>query len=157
MAKMSLIVRTMTRLLYGFIFVFGFYVIMHGHLTPGGGFQGGAVVASAFALFLVAYGFRGVRGRLRENVFSILESFGAVSFISLAFAGLGVVFFYNMLAGSGAILFGEPLPNLGPNPGDLNTAGIIPLMNWAVGLKVLAGLGTIVYLLTHALGEESKD
>ena len=53
---MSRIVRTMTTLIFGFIMVYGFYVIAHGHLSPGGGFQGGAIVASAFALLLVTYG-----------------------------------------------------------------------------------------------------
>ena len=54
--EMSRIVRTMTNIIFGFIVVFGFYVIAHGHLSPGGGFQGGAIVASAFALLLVTYG-----------------------------------------------------------------------------------------------------
>lgn len=154
MNKMSPIIRTMTRFLYGFILVFGFYVIVHGHLTPGGGFQGGAVAASGFALLLVAYGTNPIGSSIRESFLSFFESLGAVSFISLAFAGLGTVFFYNMLAGSGALLFGEPLPHLGPNPGDFNTSGTIALMNAAVGLKVIAGLGTVVVLLTLALNQE---
>ncbi|MFW6421798.1 MAG: MnhB domain-containing protein [Candidatus Bipolaricaulota bacterium] len=154
MDNMSPIVRTITGLVYGFILVFGFYVIMHGHLTPGGGFQGGAVVASGFALLLVAHGASIIGGKLREGFFSFFESLGALTFISLAFAGLGTTFFYNMLAGSGSLLFGQSLPQLGSNPGDVNTAGSIVLMNWGVGLKVLAGLGTVVLLLTLALREE---
>ncbi|PKP54943.1 sodium:proton antiporter, partial [Candidatus Atribacteria bacterium HGW-Atribacteria-1] len=54
MKEMSRIVRTVTNFVYGFIIIFGFYIIVHGHLTPGGGFQGGAVVGSAFALLLVS-------------------------------------------------------------------------------------------------------
>jgi len=56
MNEMSKIVRTVANFVYGFIIIFGFYIIVHGHLTPGGGFQGGAVAASAFALILVSYG-----------------------------------------------------------------------------------------------------
>ena len=157
MDEMSKIVKTMTRLLYGFILIYGLYVIMHGHLTPGGGFQGGAIVASGFALLLVAYGTTGLRGRLKHSLFSFFESFGAISFISLAFAGIGTTFFYNLLAGSGSLLFGETLPQLGANPGDLNTAGTITLMNLAVGIKVLAGLGTVILLLSYASVEEESQ
>ena len=157
MEEMSTIVRTMTRILYGFILVFGFYVIMHGHLTPGGGFQGGAVVASAFALLLVAFGVSPIGRNLKENFLSFFESIGAISFISLAFVGIGTTFFFVILDGGQWILFGEMLPNLGPNPGDLNTSGTVVLMNWAVGLKVLAGLGTVIMLFTLAAGGESSD
>jgi multicomponent Na+:H+ antiporter subunit B len=149
---MSKIVQTITRLLYGAALIYGFYIIMHGHLTPGGGFQGGAVVASAFALLIVSYGVKATR--IREGVLSVFESAGALLFVALAFLGLGMTFFYNFLAGAGP-LFGEPLPP-GPNPGDLNTGGTLPLMNWAVGLKVLAGLGSVVLLLTIFPGREAE-
>ena len=56
MSGMSKIVRTMSNITLPLILIFGFYVIAHGHLTPGGGFQGGAVVASGFAMILIAYG-----------------------------------------------------------------------------------------------------
>lgn len=149
----SKIVQSMTRLLYGAILIFGFYIIMHGHLTPGGGFQGGAVVASGIALLVVAYGVKGAG--IKERVLSVFESGGALLFVALAFLGLGVTFFYNFLAGSGPI-FGETLPP-GANPGDLNTGGTLPLMNWAVGLKVLAGLGSVVILLAiFPRAEEGK-
>ena len=52
---MSKIVRTMARPLVLFILVYGLYIIMHGHLTPGGGFQGGAVFASGVAMMIVAF------------------------------------------------------------------------------------------------------
>ena len=153
MDRMSKIVRTVTRFLYAFILVYGFYIIVHGHLTPGGGFQGGAVVASGFALLLVAFGTSPIGSRVKEGILSVLESFGALSFIGLAFAGLGTVFFYNLLQGSGNPIFGDKLPSLGSNPGAFNTSGTIALMNFAVGLKVLAGLGTVIVLMTLAIKE----
>ncbi|MCR4404806.1 MAG: sodium:proton antiporter [Candidatus Acetothermia bacterium] len=148
---MSKLVRTIGWLLYAPILIFGFYVIMHGHLTPGGGFQGGAVVASGFALLIVAYGAKGAG--LKERLLSVVESGGALIFVGLAFLGLGATFFYNFLAAGGGVVFNELVPP-GPNPGDLNTAGTLPLMNWAVGLKVLAGLGSIVLLLALFPSEE---
>ena len=122
---MSVVVRTIARILVPVVLVFGAYVILHGHLTPGGGFQGGAVAASAVALVLVAFGAPEV-GRLKAPL-STLEDLGGVAFVALGFVGIGFTFFANSLAGMGG-LFGAPVPP-GPNPGHLNTAGTLPLMN----------------------------
>jgi len=59
-----------------------------------------------------------------------------------------------VLAASGG-LFGAPVPP-GPNPGLLETGGTLPLMNWAVGLKVIAGLGSVVLLLGLFGGEDDR-
>jgi multicomponent Na+:H+ antiporter subunit B len=66
-------------------------------------------------------------------------------FIGVAFLGLGITFFYNFLANSGGWFGNIVLPGI--NPGDMNTAGVLPLMNIAVGLEVFAGLGIIVLLM----------
>ena len=144
---MSKIVRTMARLLILFALIYGLYIIMHGHLTPGGGFQGGAVFASGIALLIVAFGSDKIHKSLKEHHLSILESSGALIFIGLAFGGLAIVFFYNFLVGSP--IFGH-IPPSGPNPGDIWTAGVIPFMNIAVGLKVLAGLSAILLVMALA-------
>lgn len=144
---MSKIVRTMASLLIPFALIYGLYIIMHGHLTPGGGFQGGAVFASGIALLIVAFGSDNIHKTLKEHHLSILESSGALIFIGLAFGGLAIVFFYNFLVGSP--IFGH-IPPSGPNPGDIWTAGVIPFMNIAVGLKVLAGLSAILLVMALA-------
>jgi energy-converting hydrogenase B subunit I len=153
---LSKIVRTVANQLILFILIFGLYVIAHGHLTPGGGFQGGAVVVSGIVMLLVAFNAKELKKSLRERVLSIMESTGALIFAALAFAGLGTVFFYNFLVGSP--IFGD-IPNpLGPNPGNFWTAGFIPLMNFAVGLKVVAGLSAVVLALAlFAGGEEMEE
>jgi energy-converting hydrogenase B subunit I len=153
---MSVIVRTVTRFTYGLAIVFGFYVIMHGHLTPGGGFQGGAVVASAFALLLVAFGAAGIKGRLNKKLLQSLEEVGALAFIGLAFAGIGTAFFYNLLASSGTPFFGVPVA-FGPNAGILNSGGLVPLMNWAVGLKVMTGIACIVIVMLVGARKEETE
>jgi len=150
MKEMSRIVKTVTNFVYGFIIIFGFYIIVHGHLTPGGGFQGGAVVGSAFALLLISYGSLNSKKFLKEDILSLFEGFGLILFIVLGFSGLGITFFYNFLANSGS-WFGDAAV-IGINPGDMNTAGVIPLMNIAVGLEVLSAFGVIV--LTMASGAE---
>ena len=152
---LSKIVRTVANQLILFILIFGLYVIAHGHLTPGGGFQGGAVVVSGVVMLLVAFSSKELKKSLRERTLSIMESTGALIFAILGFAGLGTVFFYNFLVRSP--VFGR-IPPTGPNPGDFWTGGFIPLMNFAVGLKVIAGLSAVVLAIAlFARGEEMEE
>jgi len=138
-----------------FILIFGLYVIAHGHLTPGGGFQGGAVIVSGVVMLLVAFSSQELKKSLRERLLSIMESSGALIFIGLAFAGIGIVFFYNFLVGTP--IFGR-IPATGPGPGDIWTGGFIPLMNLAVGLKVVAGLSAVVLAMAlFSSGEEIEE
>lgn len=152
---MSKIVRTVAIQLMAFVLVFGLYVIMHGHVTPGGGFQGGAIIASGVVMLIVAFGSGQIKKFLRERRLSMVESSGALLFILVAFAGIGTVFFYNFLVGSR--IFGG-IPPTGSNPGDVWTGGVIPLMNLAVGLKVTAGLSAAVLALAlFSSGEEIEE
>ena len=151
---MTPIVKTITDLLFGFIIVFGVYIIIHGHLTPGGGFQGGAVVASAFALLFVAFS-RDFYDKRPQKMYGLFESIGLLIFILLAFLGIYKTFFYNFLANSGS-LFGTSIKP-GINPGYFNTGGIVPLMNMAVGFEVACGLSLIVYLLYRGVKENEED
>ena len=150
MTEMSKIVKTITAITFPFVTIYGLYIIMHGHLTPGGGFQGGAVVASACAMILVAYGSKWVLDRVKEKNLSVFESLGAIGFIGIAFFGLifGAVFFKNFLVGLN-FLFGI-IPASGSGLADINTGGVLPLMNLAVGLKVIAGLFAIVLVMAYA-------
>lgn len=140
--SLSKIVRNVTLVISIPVVAFGFYLILHGHLTPGGGFAGGAVIATSIALFVVAYG-----DKFKSSIekFSISESIGLIAFITLAVLGISVTFFHNFLANSN-LLFGMPITH-GPNPGYLGTAGVIPLMNLAVGLEVFSALSLIIIIL----------
>jgi len=138
---MSRIVKTVTCILSIPITIFGLYIILHGHLTPGGGFAGGAIIATLVALFLISFG----SVKLPEKSLSVLESLGLVAFIILAFIGLSTSFFHNFLANSNG-LFGSSV-SFGSNSGFLNTGGIIPLMNLAVGLEVFSALSLILLLM----------
>lgn len=150
MTGMSKIVKTITSMMFPFAMIYGLYMIAHGHLTPGGGFQGGAVAASACVMILVAYGSVWTMGKIKEKNLSVFESLGAVCFILLALLGLGfgVVFFNNFLVGN-EFLFGV-IPATGSTLANINTGGVIPLMNFAVGLKVTAGLFAIVLVMAYA-------
>jgi len=155
MIGMSKIVKTIANIGFPIITIYGLYVIAHGHLTPGGGFQGGAIVASGLALLLVAYGSAWLMKKIKESHLSMFESIGALSFIGLAFLGLlfGSVFFSNFLVGTD-FLFGA-IPTGGA--ANINTGGVLPLMNFAVGLKVIAGLFAIILVMAHATTDHKEE
>ena len=56
MKGMTLIVKTITALLIGFITLFGFYIVLTGHISPGGGFAGGVILAAGLLLVILAFG-----------------------------------------------------------------------------------------------------
>ncbi|MGM0510238.1 MAG: MnhB domain-containing protein [Thermoplasmatota archaeon] len=147
--RMSRVVRTVADVMVVPIVIYGIYLILHGHLTPGGGFQGGAVVASSVALLIVAYG---VMDR-HKGTLSAMESTGLTMFILIAFMGLGSTMFYNFLAGEGG-LFGGSVSD-GINAGYINTGGTVTLMNLMVGIEVIAALSLILY--TMAMHSGSLD
>ncbi len=133
---MSLIVQTVARLVAGMVFLYGWYIILHGHLTPGGGFAGGVIVAASFILVSLAFGSVENVEQHRYTFSSIFESIGGLAFISIGLAGYlaGYSFLNNLWAG-----FGQPL--------QLVSGGIIPLANVAIGIKVGAGLFAIFLAL----------
>ncbi|MCW3065401.1 MAG: mnhB [Solirubrobacterales bacterium] len=114
--------------LIGFTLLLGLYVVFHGHLTPGGGFQGGVVLAAAVLVVYLA-GEWVSAGRLRPvAAMEALEATGAAGFAALGLAGLvaGRAFFQNVL----------PLGR----SGQLLSGGTIPLGNLTVGLEVMGAL-----------------
>lgn len=88
-----------TNLVLPILLTLGLYIIIHGHLSPGGGFQGGVLIAGAIAIVYIGYGSKGVNKKIGANSFKIAEDIGALGFIILAFIGLigSGVFFGNIL------------------------------------------------------------
>jgi len=129
-AGMTLIVKTITRLTVGLILLYGIYIVTHGHLTPGGGFAGGVIIALSFIHLTLAFGKEVALKKLSKEGTSILDSLGALIFLAIAILGFtGGYFFLNFI-------------NKGV-PFRLLSAGIIPLCNIAIALKVGAGLFAI--------------
>jgi len=119
----------------------GISIILGGHITPGGGFQGGALIAAAYILSIVAFG-TSTPIKFKHHFLEVLESFGALLFMSIGLLGIIVSGYYLFNFGS---FLGYPVFI---SPVGLENTGIIPYLNIAVGLKVLAGLSTITFLLT---------
>ncbi len=133
----SLILSTGCRFLFPLILLFGGYIFIHGHLTPGGGFQGGAIIASAY--LLIYLGCRG--GRINKRAFNAIESLGGLTFVVIGLLGLvvGGYFLLNFFPlGRANFLF---------------SAGIIPIIYVAIGFKVGSELAGIVDNLMEETGD----
>ncbi|HEX8947597.1 MAG TPA: MnhB domain-containing protein [Dissulfurispiraceae bacterium] len=113
--------------LFPFTLLLGIYIILHGHLTPGGGFQGGVVSASAFFFIYLSGEYSDLERFTPPATLDILEAAGASAFVLVGIAGLlfGAAFMENVFP------LGEA--------GELFSAGALPLLNIAVGLEVSAG------------------
>ncbi len=123
--KSSLILYTGCRFLFPMIMLFGTYIFIHGHLTPGGGFQGGAIIASGFLLTMLGCW---KWGGINKAGFKITESLAGLVFIVVGLLGL--------------LYSGYFLANYLPKgiPNTLFSAGIIPIIYIAIGFKVGAEL-----------------
>lgn len=82
----DLIVRTSVRLLVPFVQLFGMYVIVHGHYSPGGGFQGGVLLGASFILLALAFDLKESLRKFPERINNLLGNAGA-----LIFTGTGLL------------------------------------------------------------------
>lgn len=136
MKGMTVIVKKTTQLIAGMIFLYGIYVIIHGHLTPGGGFAGGVIVAGSFILLILAFGSNIINLTKEELGSTMYENLATLVVIFLAISGLLIgarVFFLNWLPKG--------------NVGQLVSAGILPLYNIFVGIEVASSILTIFLAL----------
>lgn len=140
---MSLIVKTVTRLTVGFTLLYGIYILSHGHLSPGGGFAGGVIMALSFVGLMLAYGQDTALQKLPRGVTAFFEGMGVLIFLGIALLGFtGGYFFLNFIAK------GEPFR--------LFSAGTIPLSNIAISLKVGTGLFAIFVALVLLKYEKER-
>jgi len=140
---MTIIVKTVTRLTFGLILLYGAYIVLHGHVSPGGGFAGGVIIALAFINLMLAFGRDVTLKKISKGSTSFFESVGAILFFGIALLGfIGGCFFLNILP-KGA-------------PFRLFSAGIIPFCNIAIMLKVGAGIFAI-FLALVLLETEAKE
>jgi multicomponent Na+:H+ antiporter subunit B len=140
------IITSCANLVLPICLVLGAYVILHGHLSPGGGFQGGVLIAGALAVLYTAYGSDAINKNFNSKGFKLAENIGALGFILVATLGIiyGGSFFGNFIANSGAL-------------GKLYSSGTIFWMNFAVGYKVLAGIGLLILVMASALNTDEEE
>ena len=122
--KNDLILQRIASFLVPLILLFGVYIIMNGHISPGGGFSGGAVMGAGLILYLNAFGFR------KTERFFTFKTFKVVSLCALSFYAVSKA--YSFFTGANHLSsFITP-----GTPGKLFSAGLIPYLNIAVGLVV---------------------
>ena len=143
MKGMTVIVKKTTQLIAGMIFMYGIYVIVHGHLTPGGGFAGGVIVAGSLILITLAFGVDFLKLVKEEAGTTIIESMATLIVILIATAGFlfGTHVFFNNFLPKGIV-------------GELVSAGTLPLYNIFVGTEVAASI-FIIFLSLIIFKEES--
>ncbi len=127
----SEILLTGIRFLSPVILIFGIYIFLNGHLSPGGGFQGGAVIATVVLLLFLSDS----SYKINHKIFGLIESFSGVSYVIIGLLGL-------ILMGADNFLDNRILP-LGTF-GTILSAGAIPIIYTLVGLKVGTELASVL-------------
>ncbi|ABR50235.1 Na+/H+ antiporter MnhB subunit-related protein [Alkaliphilus metalliredigens QYMF] len=137
----DLIVKTITRIVMPFIQLYGVFIVLHGHISPGGGFAGGAIIGASLVLYTLAFGLKKGHQKMPHRISSRIESGGILWLISLGL--IGVIMGGNFLENQSA----------GFHMGQLGTvisAGLIPLATVGIGMKV----GSTMITLFHTMIEE---
>ena len=144
--KGDVIIKCGTDKVIPFIFMYMFYVILHGHLSPGGGFQGGVLMVAAIAFIYMGYGYEGTAKCITRGFLHKFEGFASIAYIFFAMLGVfgGAYFCENVLFDHG-------------NIGDLYSTGTILYMNVTVGAKVLAGVGVLGLTMLGLLAVNDDD
>ncbi len=133
---MSNVVRTTTKMVSPFLVTYSIYIMIYGHLSPGGGFQAGVILAVSVILLLTAHGHVVMERKIDESQFKMIEVAMGVGILLLVSGGLlfGTMFYNYVDRGT----FGLPF-----------SGGFIPIFNILVGLKVGAGFMVVYYALTR--------
>lgn len=145
MKGLTPIVKKVAQLMSGIICIYGIYIVVHGHLTPGGAFAGGIILAGAFILLILAFGSEVIKLRKEESGSTLSESISLLVAIIMAALGL--------LIGS-KVFFANYLPK--GEIGELVSAGAIPIYNILIGIEVAAAIVTIFLALVIFKEEEEQ-
>ena len=143
----DVIVKTLARLLVPFIVVYALYVVMHGHHSPGGGFQGGVILAASFVLLGISHGFEQTRKRMSEKVAGVISSIGV-----LIYAGIGVLC---LILGGNYLDYGKLKKLLLVTAAEARSLGILGI-EIGVALAVMAVMCTIFFAI-YTAGEDPED
>lgn len=120
----DLILRVTAKVIVPVVILFGIYVILNGHLGPGGGFSGGAVIGAGLILYVIAFGFERLEKYLNIKTFRVIV-LCALCFYSLAKC-------YSFFCGANGLESGISTGT----PGNIVSAGLILPLNIAVGIVV---------------------
>ena len=138
----NVIIKTVCRLLIPFIQLFAVYVIMHGHYSPGGGFQGGVILGASFIILVIAYGMKEAQRRISLKALMIYASVGLI-----IYSGIGIVC---LLMGGNYLDYAKlPLP-ISSTPA-IRAMGILGI-EIGVGIGVMATMISIFLMIASYEG-----
>lgn len=121
----DIILKEICKFVIPFIQIFGVYIIFHGHLSPGGGFAGGAIIGVSFILYRIVYGKEGADKKISYSSLIKISSFGLILY--------GCMKGYSFISGGSSMHW--PSPPLGKE-GNIISAGFILPLNIIVGSLV---------------------
>jgi len=137
----NVIIKTICRMLIPFIQLFAIYVIMHGHYSPGGGFQGGVILGASFILLVIAYGLEESRRRMSLKALTIYASLGL-----FIYSGIGALC---LLMGANYLDYAKlPLP--------ISSIPTIRAMG-ILGIEIGVGIGVMAIMISIFLAIASYE
>ena len=140
MKKKSVIVRSTANIFLPLACIYGAYVIFHGHISAGGGFQGGVLVASAILLVYLGYGEGKAKETFNNHKLHSSETVAEIIYVSLGL--IGVVGGFNFCL------------NFVFDGAGFDTS---VLMNHAVGYHVMGGIICLLAMMLSQLGDKEED
>jgi len=145
----DIIIKTLARILVPFIQIYALYVIMHGHHSPGGGFQGGVILAASLILLMITHGVKDTQKRISEKAVAIFSSSGV-----FIYAGIGVVCL--ILAGN-YLDYSNLAKLLHVDPAQARSLGILGI-EIGVGLAVMAVMFSVFFDISRGeVSEKDED
>ena len=138
--KKPVIVRSAADFFLPLACVYGAYVVLHGHLSPGGGFQGGVLIASAILLVFLGYGSLRVKKAFNDHKLHSSETVAEIIYVALGI--IGIVGGFNFCI------------NFVFNGLNIDTS---VLMNHAVGYHVMGGIICLLTMMLSLLDKNDED
>ena len=127
----DVIIKTVCRIFTPFIQIFALYVIMHGHHSPGGGFQGGVILGASFILLVITQGLERTRRRFSQKLDTIFCSIGL-----LVYSGIGVLC---LILGGNYLNYGKLSKLLPVGVAEARSLGIL-------GIEIGVGIGVMAVM-----------
>jgi len=134
----DVIVKTITKLIIPFIEIYGIFIILHGHVSPGGGFSGGALIGASLILYTIVFGVKMGEKKFSHRASEFAESGGIFLYVLVGLVGL--IFAGSFLSNISA---GFPLGEVGT----LLSGGMIPILMVGIGIKVASTIITLFHIL----------
>ncbi|MCP4374339.1 MAG: Na(+)/H(+) antiporter subunit B [Deltaproteobacteria bacterium] len=145
----DIIIKTLARILVPFIQIYALYVIMHGHHSPGGGFQGGVILAASLILLMITHGLKETQKRISDKAVALFSSLGV-----FIYAGIGVLCL--ILAGN-FLDYSKLAILLRVDPAQARSLGILGI-EIGVGLAVMAVMFSVFYDISRGeVSEKDED